>query len=298
MTGLAEAKKLYEEYGIEAIHKAFPDCEERIAVGLAGHGSECFGFDDELSRDHDFETGFNLWLTDEDDIKIGPRLMRLYRGLPHGEKSEKSALGGNARGVMTIGDFYIRYTGSPGAPECWQQWMSLPMYALAEASNGEVFRDDLGEFTKERNKILAYYPEDVRKKKIAARAAEMAQSGQYNFARCMKHGEEGAAKLAAFEFVRNACDMIFLLNRAYAPYYKWVFKAMENLPALSGLKADLEAILAGDADKIEAVSAAVIEELKRQGLTGGNWDYLEPHAFEVQERIENGEIRSLHIMEG
>ena len=39
-------------------------------------------------------------------------------------------------------------------------------------------------------------PEDVRAKKIGSCALKAAQSGQYNYARCIKHGEDGAAMLA------------------------------------------------------------------------------------------------------
>ena len=63
MKGLELAKAYYEEYGRPMIQEKFPKYAERIAVGLAGEGSECFGYDDELSRDHDFEAGFCLWQT-------------------------------------------------------------------------------------------------------------------------------------------------------------------------------------------------------------------------------------------
>ena len=53
MKGLELAKAYYEEYGRPMIREKFPDYEGRIAVGLAGEGSECFGYDDEISRDHD-----------------------------------------------------------------------------------------------------------------------------------------------------------------------------------------------------------------------------------------------------
>ena len=68
MQGLEEARALYEEYGRPMLHAQFPQLEERIAVGLVGHGSECYGFDDAISRDHDFARGFCLWLKDEDDL--------------------------------------------------------------------------------------------------------------------------------------------------------------------------------------------------------------------------------------
>lgn len=305
MKGIEEAKKLYYDAGAEMLRSCFPEYESRIAVGFSGHGSECFGFDDELSRDHDFEPGFCLWLTDEDDIKIAPRLEKAYRAiLPSVPRTEKSALGENKLGVQRISLFYLRYTGSRGAPESWRQWLSIPSYALAEATNGEVWRDDLGRFSAIRETLLHGMPEDVRKKKLSARAIAMAQSGQYNYNRCLKHGEAGAAQLAVDEFVRSASEMIFLLNRAHAPYYKWLFRKMSTLEKLSDLRYALEFLLTGENDPglktgvIEDVCAQIIKELTLQGLTDSSSDYLEPHAYEIQERIENREIRSLHIMEG
>ena len=307
MRGLEEARAFFEAYGQNMLRERFADYEGRIAVGLAGHGSECFGFDDEASRDHDWERGFCLWLTEEDDRRIGVELNRAYRALPLEKGTVRSGLSERNTGVRRISDFYRRYTGSSGAPEDWRHWMALPSYALAEATNGQVWRDDLGAFSAIREKLLHGMPEDVRLKKLAARAAEMAQAGQYNYSRCLKHGEEGAAVLAAAEFVRAACGMIHLLNRAHMPYYKWMLRSLSRLERLGDMAPALEFLLTGENDAagqktkagvIEDLSARVIAELRSQGLTDGGWDYLEPHAFEIMERIENPQIRALHVMEG
>lgn len=307
MRGLDEARQLYLQRGAQLIHERFPEYEGRIAVGLCGHGSECFGYDDELSRDHDFTPGFCLWLTAEDDRRIGVELSRAYREL-HIERAQKrSELAERSRGVNRIDLFFRRYTGSDGAPESWEQWLYLPSYALAEASNGQVWRDELGEFSRQRELIRTGMPEDVRLKKLAARAALMAQAGQYNFTRCIKHGQQGAAMLALTEFVKAASDMIYLLNRAHMPYYKWAFRGMEELGALSDMRPALEFLLLGENDEeglnvkagvVEDICAAVIKELQKQRLSHGNWDYMEPHAFEITEHIQNPQIRALHVMEG
>lgn len=307
MSFLDEARAAYTERGREMLHRVFPEYENRIAAGLAGHGSECFGYDDEISRDHDFAPGFSLWLDDETDREIGVPLSREYRRLFPQTPAGSSALAENARGVHTISSFYLRYTGSNGAPEDWRQWLYLPSTALAEAVNGEVWRDDAGKFSAEREKIKHGMPEDVRRKKLAARAIEMAQSGQYNYARCLKHGEEGAAALALGQFVNSACGMIYLLNREHMPYYKWCFRKMSELELLPDFREPLEYLLTGENGEdgcklkqgiVEDICAGVIKELQRQKLTCGSWDYLEPHAFDITEHIENAELRALHVMEG
>lgn len=302
---LERAKELYFQHDKELIHKLFPQYEGRIAVGFAGHGSECFGFDDEVSQDHDYLPGYNLWLSDEDYESFGFELENAYKSVMSGRLGAK----GNApqiRGVMRISSFYLQYTGSSGAPESWRQWLSLPSHALAEATNGEIWRDDSGEFSAIREAILHGMPEDVWKKRLAKNTVLMAQSGQYNYTRCLKHGERGAAMLALGEFALNACDTVYLLNRAHMPYYKWALRGMEKLERLSDLKTALEFLLTEDngeageklkAQLIEDVSAQVIKELQGQGLSDGSWDYLEPHAYEIMERIKEPDIRALHIME-
>ena len=311
--GLELSELFYNQYGKKMISELFPEYEQVIAVGVAGEGSDCFGYDDEISRDHDFEAGFCLWIPDALERELEFKLSRAYAKLPEefmGVKRQKQSLWGkNRRGVILTGEFYSRFTGRPGVPETLMEWLHTPEYSLACAVNGRVFRDDLGEFSSVRNELMAGYPEDVRRKKIAARAALMAQSGQYNYERCLKHGEAGAARMALYEFVQNGISMIFLLNHRYMPYYKWAFRAARELPRYSGLAAGLEMLLMDEAElihktgrtipeQIEAVSAGVIGALRDGKLTDGSWDYLEPHAYEVMERISDGNLRNIHVMEG
>lgn len=308
MTGLELSRAFYEEYGRPILEERFPKYVGRIAAGLVGHGSECFGFDDEISRDHDFEPGFCLWITEEDERLFGFRLFRAYAGLPAEFRGyrliKRSVMGGGTKGVHTISAFYRAYTGCAGAPESLMDWLHTPSFYLAEATNGEVFSDPLGKFTEVREKILHGMPADVWRKKIASKAIAMAQTGQYNYTRCRAHGEEGAAGLALARFVEHCAEMIFLLNHAHAPYYKWIFRAMKGLPVLGDRAAQLERLLADGAASsaqraawIESLCADVAEVLVREGLSPALGDYLEPYAYAVNETIKNPEIRNLHIMQ-
>lgn len=307
MRFLERARALYEEKGRDMIKNNFAEYEGRIAVGLAGRGSQCYGFDDELSADHDYTLGFCLWLDDETESAIGLELRRAYRDILPGGKAQRSAMGGDGMGVCPIGDFFLPYTGTRGAPTELLHWLKLPSHALAEATNGQVWRDEAGEFSAIRQRLLHDMPEDVRIKKLAAAVLIMAQSGQYNYSRCLKRGEQGAAMLALTEFVKAACSAIYLLNRRHMPYYKWTFRGMDTLEQLSQLKGALEFLLTAEndgdgqrlkADIVEDICSQIVQQLKAQRLSCGSWDYLEPHALDMHEHIHNAQLRSLHILEG
>ena len=113
MNGLELSRRFYEECGIPML-RDFADIAPKIAVALAGSGSECFGYDDELSRDHDFEPGFCLFLPDEDtvDRRSAFLLERAYAKLPREfmgfARAPLSPVGGNRHGVIRLADFPVR----------------------------------------------------------------------------------------------------------------------------------------------------------------------------------------------
>ena len=302
MKGLELSRAFWETAVRPAVEETCPVLLPRLAAGLCGGGSDCLGYDDELSHDHGYAAGCMLFLAPEDAETHGFLLSTLYDRLPReflGVKTEHRSRQGDGRyGVKTTEQFLLEQTGLFRAPETWREWMAIPSYALAAACAGEIFYDGSGDMTRTRETLRTGMPEDVRRKKIAGHAALMAQSGQYNVSRCRRHGEEAAARLACCEFVNHTLAMLFLLNARHMPFYKWAFRAAKELPKLAEAVPMLEALLREpDEDTIERVSAAVIEELRAQGLTDGGWDFLEPHAYAVMRRIKNPEIAALHIME-
>ncbi len=309
MRGIDLNREYFDRAGKPMLQRDFPELWQRLAAGMAGHGSECFGFDDEISRDHDFRIGFTIYLSREDEEKYGFALNRAYLKLlkdapPQKIDSRESPLGETEYGVIAIEKFFLRHLGTPGVPRNWREWLYTPDYAFAEALNGAVFYDGSGEFSRIRREIANGMPHDVRLKKLAAYLATAAQSGQYNYLRCLKHGEKGAASFALGDFVRATANAVFLLNHAFGCYYKWLFRAMRALPILGDQADALEFLLTDNADAsaksevIELIAAQIIAELKRQQLVSGNGNDLENFAFELQSAIVNREIASLHIMEG
>ena len=306
MKGLELAERFFESVFPDLMQR-YPSASGRIAAGLVGEGSECFGFDDGYSQDHDWGPRFVIWLSEEDFREYGADLARWYDDLPKYfrgyHQTLKTPEAAGREGVMKAGGFYRRYLGREDAPDTAAQWFALPETYLSVVTNGKVFLDFPGEFTRIREKLLAFYPEDVRIKKIAARAAVMAQSGQYNYLRCVRRGETVAAELALCEFIRAGISMIYLLNRRYMPFYKWAHRGLRDLGRLSSLAASFE-FLAGNNDseekteKIEYISETVLQELAAQGLCETGDSFLLAHCGEMMKRIQDPGIRGLHVMAG
>ncbi len=306
MNGLELSRAYFERFGRPMLEEQFPELLPFLAVGLFGQGSECFGWDDALSRDHDFEPGFCLFLPEEEivDRRQAFLLERAYAKLPKEFEGLRRSLmqpaGGARHGVLRTAEFFTKTIGSPNGALSLEQWLTLPEQALAEATNGAIFLDNWGEVSRIREQ-LAYFPEDVRCKRLAGRLLLMAQAGRYNVPRCLGHGESGAAQLAAIEFAGSAMAAAFLLARRYRPYYKWRFRALRELPGLSELAFPLEQILTTPCDEeklqtIEEICAAVAAEVRRQGLAETESGDLEKLAYAVNSRVKDPTLRNMHVL--
>ncbi len=313
MKGLELARAYWDAFGREMLESGFPELKELAAVGLCGGGSEVAGWDDEVSRDHDFEPGFCVFLPDEDRVDRGTafRLERAYAKLPKEflgfRRAPLSPVGGNRHGVIRLRGFLLEKTGTPDGVLSPGEWLTVPEQNLLEVTRGEIWLDRSGMMTRVRNR-LARFPEDIRLRKLSGELLLMNQSGQYNFRRCLDHGETGAAVLAVHEFVQSAVHALHLLDGAYMPYYKWAFRSLRELGEKRSAQAGrLESLLFGtaDADAMEDrelvmadVCQDVAEELQDAGLTDASCCDMEQHAYSVADRIRDPEIRNLHILSG
>ncbi len=309
MNGLELSKGYYGEFGKPMLESDFSEVLPYLAVGFVGSGSEHYGFDDEISRDHDFEPGFCIFLPSEDvvDRRTAFLLERAYAKLPKeymGVKRQPiSPVGGNRNGVIRTADFYLEKIGSVDGLHSVEDWFRIPEYALFEATDGEVFFDNYGEFTGIRNSLESC-PEDVKLKKLAGNLLLMAQSGQYNYTRTIKHGEKEAAQLALYEFVNAAMKTVFILNNRYMPYYKWSFRALREIDRQNVYYGRLSSLLFGDdsdetAEKkyytVEEIASQVISELQEKELTKAVCGDLEKHAYSVNDKISDSNIRNMNI---
>ncbi|TPF94953.1 hypothetical protein BG22_04225 [Bifidobacterium sp. UTBIF-78] len=409
VSGLKLARAFWNQVGKPMILAKYPAYAGRIAAGLVGHGSECYGFDDAYSQDHDFGPRFCLWLTDEDHAAIGDRLQAYYEALPRAFRVDEqggivfsaataadddmpapsdgrtapAAPGTNADtrdasssraaspdeaplnaasphasngddssptsgatapfspitprvqgegrrdGVFRIGDFFTSITGYAAAPasDAPHEWLMLDEATLAAATNGEVFADPLGLFSKTRQGFKDM-PDDVRLALISKRLGMIAQAGQYNLPRSLKRGDGAAAWLSIHEFVNATASLVFLINvpmvAGYMPYYKWQFEALRKLSGsmfalLPDICGKLETVMRlssaacyggagfGEGGKgsapaieringlVEEIAAAIVKELRRERLTTSGETFLEWQRPYIEEHITSDDpvLRSL-----
>lgn len=409
VSGLKLARAFWNQVGKPMILAKYPAYAGRIAAGLVGHGSECYGFDDAYSQDHDFGPRFCLWLTDEDHAAIGDRLQADYEALPRAfrvdgqggivfsaataadndmpapsdGRAETAAPGTNADtrdasssraaspdeaspdaasphasnsdgssptsgatapfspitpraqgegrrdGVFRIGDFFTSITGYAAAPasDAPHEWLMMDEATLAAATNGEVFADPLGLFSKTRQGFKDM-PDDVRLALVSKRLGMIAQAGQYNLSRSLKRGDGAAAWLSIHEFVNATASLVFLINvpmvAGYMPYYKWQFAALRKLSGsmfalLPDVCGKLETVMQlssaacyggagfGEGGKgsapaieringlVEEIAAAIVKELRRERLTTSDETFLEWQRPYIEEHITSDDpvLRSL-----
>jgi len=288
--GLAIAREYYETYGKPVLQEKFPQYLGRIAVGLAGRGSDCFGYDDAVSRDHDWGPDFCLWVTEETYAQIGKQLEEAYQSLPEEFKGYRRAPrvnGRNRRGVMIISDFYRELTGAKSYEEI--DWNSVLDSSLAAAVNGEVFCDEEGSFTAFRNQLRQGYPEKIRFLKIAENAAKFAQAAQYNYMRMKGRGDDLTAQVMVWKGICYAMRLQHCIENRYPLHDKWLRRSLEETAAGRELSVLLQQLMqeishqqdSGVQEAIERVGDFLAREMYGLDIISDIETYLDAHSEEL-----------------
>ena len=176
MQGIELSRRFYAEVVRPWLQKTAPGL--RHAAALIGYGSELLGFDDEVSRDHNWGPRVHLFLELDSFNQQARRLVAAFssvapahflgepigwRSRPHPPANESEAVGAIDHGleIHTVEGTLERLLGTRSIENLSSlQWLAFPEQRLLAFTGGAVFHDDSGRLSGTRS-MLTYFPDDV-----------------------------------------------------------------------------------------------------------------------------------------
>jgi hypothetical protein len=256
--GLELSRAFYDE----AVAPLLGDLEHGAA--LLGWGSDVLGFDTPRSTDHGWGLRLQVFVAagDVEPVRraIEERLPDEFRGWPTRFGWDDVPVSHHVH-VGPLGEWLEERLGFDArVGVSTPQWLSTPQQCLLEITGGAVFHDPHSELAAVRD-ALAWYPDDVWLWLLACQWRRIDQEEAF-VGRAAEVEDELGSRVLAARLVRDVMRLVFLLERRYAPYGKWLGTAFARLDAAGSLRpALLGAVSAPDQAGREDALVAAMEEL-------------------------------------
>jgi hypothetical protein len=227
----------------------------RYSAALIGHGSEVFGFDNEMSMDHHWGPRVMVFLSPDDhqakaeSIRelLRHKLPHTYRGFAtnfsppdfedHGTQMLRKIVSGPVNHRVELLTVKAFFKGDLGIDLDTKldpaDWLTLPFQKLRTITAGKVFRDDLG--LEQIRSQFKWYPHDVWLYIMASAWARIGQE-EHLMGRAGIVGDEIGSALIGSRLIRDIMRLVFLMEKEYPPYPKWLgtaFSALNVAPLLN-----------------------------------------------------------------
>ncbi|WP_370674135.1 DUF4037 domain-containing protein [Pleomorphomonas sp. PLEO] len=260
MQGIELSQLFYQNVVSPWLDKAFPGLP--YDAGIFGYGSELLGFDDDMSRDHNWGPRVQLVVTGADfaahavaivdgfdAVKPATFLGEPigYRSRPHPPIVASDALGCPSHGVEVFtaqGIVRTRLALDLDTPLDALTWLSLPEQRLQELTAGDVFHHGLGDLKRLRE-TFGQCPHDVTLYKLSAQWRRIADEQAF-VGRAGYVGDDLGSRIIAARLAHDIMRIGFLLEGRYPPYAKWFGSAFARLASAKTLSPLLSAALAVD----------------------------------------------------
>lgn len=261
MTHFIPGLKLAELFFQEAVHPLLASrfSDLRYSAGRLGTGSDVLGFDTPQSMDHHWGPRVTLFLDEQDFQRHHDDIMDVMatdlpyeiHGFPthftdpniDGGKLQRIDTGLIEHGVevTTPPSFFGDYIGwDPTSDLSETDWLAFPPQHLRTIASGRVFKDGLGQLERIRAR-LHWYPHDVWLYLMANQWRRIDQEEPF-MARCGDVGDGLGSRIVAMRQVNELMRLCFLIERQYAPYYKWFGTAFAQLDCAATLTPIFHAI--------------------------------------------------------
>jgi hypothetical protein len=236
-TGVGLSRVFFEEVARPALARHCPQVLDVAACGRFGWGSECFGMDDSVSRDHHWGPRVDMLVPDDMMARLDGDVFRrfrddmpeTYRGFP----LEPGHVGGPGLAPEGVNSFLMRTIGRTEPPGSPGDWLAMPEQDIAHVVNGELWHDGAGVFSAMRSTLEDYYPDEVWRRRMAHWCRHASGMGAYAVQRALLRDNPVYLLTARASAVKYTVELVFLLNRTYFPYEKWLYPLFLQLEALA-----------------------------------------------------------------
>jgi hypothetical protein len=282
-SGLLIAKDYWLNWGRPWFASRHPDLLGQIGVGLFS-GSDVLGADDALSRDHGWGPRFDVFRLDENAISNEALASELNAAAPREWDGFQSRFHFTpSLGVHDAARYFGNFFSNKVLPQSPRDWVcceyKLPNLEshLYYVRHGAVFHDPAGILAGMQERLHTY-PEDVWLLRMAQLCFDIAHYGEYNFCwRLTKRKDPVAAQMAIGCFQNAVMALALVMDRDYAPYWKWlhhVFKSREIAAGLDGHLVAMATTLDYErrAELITTICTVLLDELVSRGIVPGDLD--------------------------
>ncbi len=280
--GLELSESFFNENKALLFKKIPSNAIEYITIGLFGFGSECYGVDDEISEDHDFDQGFIILVEDSVPLTDFLKIKQAYDCLPKLYK-RFCLLNQTKHGVHYMKE-YLNYLGVNDIKNISDESKALLL-------NGKLFYQGFAS-------TFANLRYDIRKNSnydflidLSLKALEINKYIPYNLKRSLDRGDLYTFKSLKNNLVNHLIEFYYIYHKMYLPHDKLRLKLMDNN---SIIKKWIYYILDhDDISKIyEEISAKIIETLHNFNVIKRiNTLYIEDYKEEITSFIKEWDIK-------
>lgn len=280
--GLELSESFFNENKALLFKKIPSNAIEYITIGLFGFGSECYGVDDEISEDHDFDQGFIILVEDSVPLTDFLKIKQAYDCLPKLYK-RFCLLNQTKHGVHYMKE-YLNYLGVNDIKNISDESKALLL-------NGKLFYQGFAS-------TFANLRYDIRKNSnydflidLSLKALEINKYIPYNLKRSLDRGDLYTFKSLKNNLVNHLIEFYYIYHKMYLTHDKLRLKLMDNN---SIIKKWIYYIL--DHDDIsklyEEISAKIIETLHNFNVIKRiNTLYIEDYKEEITSFIKEWDIK-------
>ncbi len=234
MKGLELSKAFFENAGRPIIEKISPSIMNSIAAGLIGEGSDVYGFDDELSTDHNWGPRFQIFLFEQNPIlkesietALASSLQSKFDGYEIRQWPPEK--GFKSFEVWFWPDFTEKLLGLRQRPVDPMSYARVTEAQFFSLLSGSVFWDPNGDLKRARTQ-WDHMPQEVWYWRLYW--AWMNLYRRDDILRAFIHGEFEMSRILLCRYAEWTIRLGYLASRQYSPYRKWLLRMFKTLSGM------------------------------------------------------------------